>query len=114
MGLAFIILNVAWLIHIYFFLVSWSNDPHNPIPLGYASPSLLSQYLRSILPDCQSVFCGPRAPLHFIVKLSWENIYVPTLTITSGTFLVCRLLILCDIYLALFISYYRVSFSHFL
>ena len=61
--LAFIILSVAWLIHIYFFLVSWSNDPHNTIPLGYASPSLFSQYLRSILPDCQPVLGGPRAPL---------------------------------------------------
>ena len=40
-----------------------NKDPHNPIPLGYASPSLFSQYLRSILPDCQPVFGGPRAPL---------------------------------------------------
>ena len=108
-------LQISWLIHTYVFPVSWNNDPHNPIPLGYASPSLLYRsLLRPILPSqdmspmtagafpsvhssgvcavqtryegaCDSAFISPVAPvpLHFIVNLSWEKIYV----ITPYTFL---------------------------
>ena len=79
--------------------------------------TLPQAFSRSICgPYCQTAsqsLVAPVPPLHFIVKLSWENIYVPTLTITSDTFLVCRLLILCDIYLSLFITYFRVFFSFF-
>ena len=58
--LAFIILSVAWLVHIYFFVVSWINDPHNPIPLGYASPSL---FWSICCPYCQTASQSLMAPV---------------------------------------------------
>ena len=41
--------------------------------LGTLPQAFFRSILRSILPDCQTVIDGPRAPLHFIVNLSWEE-----------------------------------------
>jgi len=47
--------------------------PTNRSLLGTLPQAFFRSILRSILPDCQTVIDGPRAPLHFIVNLSWEE-----------------------------------------
>ena len=74
--------------------------------------TLPQAFFRSICgPYCQTAsqsLVAPVPPLHFIVNLSWENIYVPTLTITSGTFWP----VVCLYYLTYIFSFHYLFFVH--